>query len=517
MSWSNKWALSITAGILLGLSFPPFPFPFLLFPAWVLLFRLAELAETKRKAIFQGYIVFVIWNLITTYWLMMATLSGGIAAILANSAVMTVPFVVQRQFQKKLYSPWFIAVSQAAVWISYEYLHHQWDLAWPWLVLGNAWSNVPLLVQYISSTSHLGISFWVLITSGFAYQAIRSSNKIMAWSAIGIGLLFPVISLVQYQVAEFTSEESIKTVVIQPNFDTYREYGGYDNAYEALDLLLNLSDSLRTDSTDLVVWPESAIRSNIYSGLYPDLTSNHIKKQLLETADAWNTTLISGAVYFEFFEDNAPDLYRWSGTRPYLYYNAALGFLPDSSLQVYRKHNLVPLVERIPFIHFLNAIDVFELINWAKIQKFGKGRNPDQFNVNGAVTPALVCYDSVFPDWVRQYIKLGAGFITIITNDGWWGDTSGHIQHFAYARLRAIEFRRWIVRSANNGISGIIDPYGHIKVETDYRTKMAFRYDVPVLTEQTLYARWGDWFPWLMMILTVSGILMLIHHKFSQE
>ena len=102
----------------------------------------------------------------------------------------------------------------------------------------------------------------------------------------------------------------------------------------------------------------------------------------------------------------------------------------------------------------------------------------------------------------------GADFITIITNDGWWGDTSGHVQHFAFARLRALEFRRWIVRSANNGISGIIAPDGDVHVETNYWERTGFTYNVYPSDQLTFYALYGDWFNWLMVAGAVAGILI---------
>src|SRR5699024_3395289 len=114
---------------------------------------------------------------------------------------------------------------------------------------------------------------------------------------------------------------------------------------------------------------------------------------------------------------------------------------------------------------------------------------------------ALICYDSVYPGWVRQFVQKGAGFVSIITNDGWWGHSSGHLQHFAYARLRAIALQRWVVRSANNGISGIIAPDGSVKVQTDYWTRTAFRHEVRILHELTFYARWGDWLAILMLFI----------------
>jgi len=515
--WYDKWLVSITAGILLGLSFPPFPLPFLLFPAWILLFRLLELSDTYREAALMGYVSFVIWNLITTYWLTMATVSGGIAAILANSAVMTLPFVLQRLFQQQLKTPWIIGFLQAAAWVGYEFLHHLWDLAWPWLALGNAWSTAPSLVQYISLTGYLGISFWVLMVSAMFYQAFRHSEELYSHTAIGLAVLLPVLSLIQYRTAEFESEKSIETAVVQPNFDTYLQYGGYGNSEKALEALFKLSDSVRTDSTRLVIWPENAMRTRIYNVKVDNEVPNSAKEFMHRLAGAWDATLITGAIYYEFYPpEAAPPLAKGTPGQPFLYYNSALSFYPDSTYTVYRKHNLVPVVERIPFVHFLYAADYFGWFDWIGEQGYGKGYLPTQFSVDGTATPALVCYDSVFPTWVREYVENGSGLITIITNDGWWGDTSGHKQHYEYARLRAIEFRRWILRSANNGISGVINPLGNSEIKTRYWTRTAFRYDVPILTEQTFFARWGNWFPWSMIIITGTGLLLIVIRSVSR-
>jgi apolipoprotein N-acyltransferase len=116
----------------------------------------------------------------------------------------------------------------------------------------------------------------------------------------------------------------------------------------------------------------------------------------------------------------------------------------------------------------------------------------------------------VYPGWIRKFVQNGAGFITVITNDGWWGNTSGHEQHFSYARLRSIEFRRWVVRSANNGISGVIAPDGSVKKRTEYWASTAFRYQVPVLTNQTIYARFGDWLPIGLLIISLGAIGYLL-------
>lgn len=506
--WNNSWTLSITAGILLGLSYPPVPLPFLIFPAFLLVFRIIDLSDSAREAAYKVYPAFLIWNIITTYWLVMATVAGGVAAILANAAVMTIPVMLQYKVQRQKLSPWLIALLQTAFWLTYEFLHHQWDLAWPWLAVGNAWANVPQLVQYISVTGYWGISFWIIFATALFYQHWKKPKPTTKFAAVVVLLIFPIWSVLISAFGSKTEpQQTHDVVVVQPNFDSYESNGGFDSAQQANDHLLSLTDSVITENTQLIAWPENAVQNQILNIDGYRNFSDRTKKQLINYAEKQDVTLITGATYFEFYEDdNIPALPRTSQRGPHLVFNAALGFYPDKPMEAYRKHNLVPIVERIPFVHFLNGIDVFGWVNWNQIQGYGKGHHPDQFSVNGSGTPALICYDSVYPSWIRSYVRDGSGYLTIITNDGWWGNTSGHEQHFAYARLRAIEFDRWIVRSANNGISGIIAPDGSIKVETPYWKSTAFNYEVPVLTSQTLYARFGDWLPYLMIALSIFGI-----------
>lgn len=505
--WNNSWTLSISAGILLGLSYPPVPLPFLIFAAFLLIFRIINLSDSAREAAYKVYPAFLIWNIITTYWLVMATLAGGVAAILANAAVMTIPVMLQYKVQRQNLPPWFIALLQTAFWLSYEYLHHLWDLAWPWLAVGNAWANVPQLVQYISVTGYWGISFWVIFTTALAYQYLKKPTYSLKYATIGILFVFPLWSVLTTVLSNTTGADDVhEVVVVQPNFDSYEPSGGFDSAQQSNNHLMSLTDSVITENTQLIVWPENAVQNQILNIDGYRNFSDRTKEQLKSYVNKQNSTLITGATFLEFYENNIPALTYRDQRGNYLPFNAALGFYSNKKMEAYRKHNLVPIVERIPFVHFLNAIDIFGWVDWNEIQGYGKGHHPDQFSVNGTATPALICYDSVFPNWILNYVRNGAGYLTIITNDGWWGDTSGHIQHFAYARLRAIEFDRWIVRSANNGISGIITPDGSIEVKTPYRETTAFNYKVPVLTSQTLYTRFGDWVPYFMITLSIFGI-----------
>jgi apolipoprotein N-acyltransferase len=127
------------------------------------------------------------------------------------------------------------------------------------------------------------------------------------------------------------------------------------------------------------------------------------------------------------------------------------------------------------------------------------------FDKNNAIKVApVICYESIFSEYVIDYIKNGANFIAIITNDGWWGDSPGYKQHFSFSSLRAIENRRWVIRSANTGKSGIFDEFGRIKKETKYWEEDAFTYSIPLLDTMTFYSKHGDY------IGVVSSIFCLL-------
>ena len=497
----NKWVISVLAGILLGLSFPPVNLSFLSFPAFILLFYLSDRCDSYKQLAYYSYAGFVVWNLIGTYWLMMASLGAGIAAILANSVIMTIPLCLAKFFSQKSKSPVLIAFLQTAAWVSYEYLHHQWDLSWTWLSIGNAWSNFIGVIQYISFTGHLGITFWVVLSSALTYQLLKTKQRQLAYVTVGIFLIFPVWSFLLFEGETDTDTSDITHVaIIQPNHDSYQDYGGMGGLNEVVDSLFSLTSRTITQQTELIVWPENAIDGFIFS-------NSRTALRIADSAKAWNKNFVVGTGLYKTYSKDTNELYRGtlnSGS-PYNVFNAALFVKADGSISDYEKANLVPIVERIPFVEILRTIDVFNWVNWGRIAGFGKGDSPDMINADTFKTPGLVCYDSVYPSWIRLFVQNNASFLTIITNDGWWGDTSGHHQHFAYARLRAIEFDRWIARSANNGISGIIASNGAITHKTEYWVRTGFTGTVQNLSTQTFFTRFGNWLSFLCLFTTVCG------------
>lgn len=539
--YASNWWTSILAGVLLGVSFSPFNIALLTIPGFMLLFRIADRCLSMREVMYFTFPGFLVWNIIGTYWLTWATPAGGVAAIVANAILMTIPFGIIHLIRRaglRLISAAFLS---AMTWVAYEYLHLHWDLAWPWLMVANAFANFPILVQYITFTGPLGISFWVIFSAALlqlpryltdeptAEQALAEAEKaesdssdstteapvnvslkgsytiFQRFNPIYLALIFafPLFSTAQFFLYNEKPVDVIEVVVAQPNYDSYLPDAGYDDTSVALNELVALTASVVSDSTRAIFWPENAIMIPIFG-----TGTRYPVGQLLNYASNWSAPIISGATWYRYYEeDEIPVVHRVNAAgNPFNVYNAAIGFMPDGELKFYEKAKLVPIVERFPFIDLLGHWEN-RWFDWGSLSGYGRGTEMVNFPVAGTSSPALVCYDSVFPGWVRESVFQGAGFITVVTNDGWWGDTSGHIQHFDFARLRAIENRRAVVRSANNGISGLIDSRGTVLARTDYWVQTALALQVPVHEELTFYTRYGDWLGVLSIIFTVIAIL----------
>jgi apolipoprotein N-acyltransferase len=425
--YASNWQSSILAGVLLGLSFPPFNLFLLSIPAFMLLFRISDRCESARQVMYYTFPAFLVWNIIATYWLALATIWGGLAAIFANAAIMTLPLAGIFYIRKSRSGHILAAVSSASIWVLYEFLHHRWDLAWPWLTLGNAYANAPMLIQYVSFTGILGVSFWTVLVAGLLQNntsnALKSehlsiSGKLSYWPYSLFIFAFPVWSFLILISFDNHAEEVVEVVVAQPNYDSYLHNAGYDDIDIALEELISLTDSVRTSRTKFVFWPENAIMHNIIHN-----STRYPVNRLLDVAADWDVNLISGVTWYKYyFDDDHPIVYKeYSNGQKYEVYNAAIGFSPSGEFTVYEKANLVPIVERMPFLEFMGRFQN-PWIDWRSVPSYGRGDSLVSFQIDELTSPALICYDSVFPDWNRRFVKGGVDFIAVITNDGWWGE-----------------------------------------------------------------------------------------------
>ena len=187
-------------------------------------------------------------------------------------------------------------------------------------------------------------------------------------------------------------------------------------------------------------------------------------------------------------------------------YNAAITFNANENFQLYIKSKLVPGVETLP--SFLNILaPVFESFG-GTTGGYAKDTEAKVFvnSGNPYIAAPVICYESIYGEYVASYVKKGANLITIITNDGWWGNTQGHKQHLAYAKLRAIETRRWVARSANTGISAVINSFGDIVETKAWNTADAIKYYIPIKSRITFYVQYGDY---LYKIFSVFALMII--------
>jgi apolipoprotein N-acyltransferase len=186
--------------------------------------------------------------------------------------------------------------------------------------------------------------------------------------------------------------------------------------------------------------------------------------------------------------------------------------------EVYHKSKLVPGVERMPFPAVLRPLESLAINMGGTMGSLGTQQNRFVFTdtkKNLGIAP-VICYESVYADYVTEYVRNGASLIFIITNDGWWDDTPGYRQHLNYARLRSIENRREIARCANTGISCFIDAYGNISQPTGWWQEAVIKHDMIKNNRPTFFSQYGDLISYCSVITAVLLILFTIYQRFKR-
>ena len=530
--------LLILSGVLLGISFPPFPFPFALLsfvgfiPYLIVLKNRKTLAEINRAT----YLMAFVFCVVTVYWvgswqaeadpfLMM----GGGAMLLALPAVMIIPstlyYLSSKVFKTKI-SFWLFP----AFWVTAEYLLTLTDLKFPWLILGHGLAKFTSFIQAADIIGAFGLSLVVLYINLLLYKAFinyKEERKVAVKYfvvALSIFLVFIVYGMIK--ISSFKpSDKKVRVGLVQPNINPWKkwELGSLQNMVENY---LQLSQQAADDGAQIILWPETALPVYLMNGGYPaELDS--IYKFLEEN----NVSLLTGMPHIKFYYDStkapAGAKLNKGGNYRYTTYNSVLLLKPGTrEYQQYGKMHLVPLGEHVPFAEqFSFLADVLKwgvgLGGWnvgkdtvvfnASVQIDGE----DEFvNINGQV-----CYESIFPLFAPNFVQRGAEVIAVVTNDSWYGNSSGPYQHKEFAVLRAIENRRAVVRCANGGISCIINPLGVTEAETEMFTRTVLVGDVSLQNEKTFYTEHPAIITTIISVLSLwivgLSILLFIKNKFK--
>jgi apolipoprotein N-acyltransferase len=177
----------------------------------------------------------------------------------------------------------------------------------------------------------------------------------------------------------------------------------------------------------------------------------------------------------------------------------------------------VPGAEIIPFSSYLPFLEKLALSNGGTSGTLGVEDSPKIFKTQKTSIAPVICYESIYGEFTANQVRQGAELLCVLTNDGWWGDTPGYKQHFSFSRLRAIETRRWVIRSANTGTSGIINEYGDVIAETPYWKPAVLSATVPLLKTQTIFSQQGDYIGRSFSFVAVLIILFAFSKKIKNK
>lgn len=509
--------LSLISALLLSVSWPTYGVPFFIFIALVPLLMmehdLSKFSKIKRKgwAVFGlSYLCFVVWNIFTTGWLYGSKNPDGshsmmavVFPVLVNSLLYSLVFQCYYWYKKFQGTYWGLAFF-IAIWMGFEKFHMSWELTWPWLNLGNVFSDYPKIIQWYDTLGATGGSFWILGVNVLVFYTIRiwqAGRKrkplIKNLALLTSIILLPIfISLFKYYNFEEKPTGTVNVLMLQPDLDPYNEKYAKDSIQIAQELLKLASDNSQ-GKIDFYIAPETAIPgkgSFSEDGLENSLIINQVKEFLQKHPRAVFAT--GASTHRFFFNDRHPS--NAFQLNPQLWvesYNSALQIILNQKTAVYHKGKLVPGVEIFPYMTVLQPILGDAMLNLGgTVASLGIDKERTVFTnpYNPGKLAPIICYESIYGEYVTDYVKKGANFLGIMTNDSWWGVTQGHKQLLSYARLRAIETRREIARSANSGISAHIDAKGEVLEDTFYGDQTALFAKINLYDTMTFYTRAGD-------------------------
>ncbi len=526
--------LSLLSGVLLTLSWPVSGFSFLIFVGLIPLFfsdHIISKDNKKRKRIrlfANAFLSFFIWNLGTTWWIVNSSVFGMFFAVICNTLFYTILMMLFNWSKKRL--PLRTAyIFLVTLWISFEKFHMQWEFSWPWLNLGNVFSEDIHWIQWYEYTGIFGGSLWILIINIGVFEVLKNHppnfknskfvTKISPWL---IGIAFPIIiSLIIYK-SEEKGESRIEVLLLQPNIDPYEEKYERNNRY-FFDLMIQMVSKQITGKTRYIFTPETYFASGLGEPLddfyncqlYRDLDSLLQQNPQIQ--------LVSGIQSFNIYKsEKKPSSTANEMKKGYWidFYNSALKMQSNSQHEFYHKSKLVVGVENMPYKSFFKPIlgqFLIDLGGTVSSRVTQKERTVFKHKTENLKVGPIICYESIYGSFVTEYIRKGADFLAIITNDAWWGNTAGHRQLLSYSRLRAIENRRSIVRSANTGISAIINKKGELIDKLPYNHKGLLRGYFSTAKEITFYTQYGDYIARLSCLIMILYFLLALSGRLKRN
>lgn len=499
----KNFYLPALGGFLGGLSYSPSPLPYLIFFCFGPLFAVINNENSLKKFLFKVYLWGFFFNVVSIYWVGgwesktdPFLMIGGTVLVFFNPLTFFIPFVFY-WLAKKSVGQKFAILSLPFFWALYEFAYMATDASFPWLVLGNALANFTVFIQIADIVGSVGLSIIVIFLNAFFYFVIDDyvqKKKFNPYAAI-ISIIV-ILSVGLYGIWKIEnyipSKEKITVGVVQPNLDPWKKWE-YEDKHALLDIYLNLSAKAIDQDAKFIIWPETALNLYLLNGFNDDLVAR-IKKFV----DSNQVCILTGMPHIEYHRDlsNLPFGVKHNKTAGIYYatYNGAFLFAPLSDeIQKYGKMKLVPFGEKVPFVEYFPALADFirwevglsGWNNWREQTVFAAKIEEKEVRFN-----CLICYESVYPFFTADFFKdKELDFLTVITNDSWYGYSSGPFQHRDFAKLRAVENRRAIARCANGGISCYINPLGKIEAQTKLFESDVLSFELELRNDKTFFTK----------------------------
>ena len=386
------------------------------------------------------------------------------------------------------------------VWPLLEFIRTKSQIAFPWGLLGYTMTPYIPFIQPASIGGVYLVSAWLVLVNVLIYglaKAVRTnrsetklevrSPKLEVGTRTAALLAAFVIPLVFALFYVRPLKPWFNVAIIQPNVSPL-DKGDWDSRAKIQSDLVRLTRQSATTHPNLILYPETATLTDV-------TRSETMGPAIRGLADSLGTEVFTGTPLFD------EDRNSW--------HNGAVLIRPNEQpiTQRYYKIRLVPFSEKIPYADELPIIR--KILGTADMGDWARGHDFTVFNWSRGTLSALICFEAIFPDLTREFTRRGSQLLAVVTNDGWFGRLVGAQQHAELAVLRTVENGVPMIRSANNGISFIVDPYGRILKQTPLFVQAILAGQVPQPLAPTLYRRYGDWFMPACLLGLIAGLIVL--------
>ena len=502
-----RGGLLISSVLLTWLALPGnFSFWPLLAICLVPLFGLFHGLVSIPRALLYGFAAGIFFYLLQLYWIVPVLQQyGGLSWFLAVPALLLL--VCYMSFYLAVFAAGFhlidrcgsgllLPLGAASLWVGLDWVRSWMISGFPWMDIGYGLWAQPRMLQLADLVGHHGLSFMIVLLNATLFLLIQHRcGGLERLAAFGLLTCLCTVSawysLQRWQEIK-THVEAAPTALVgvaQGNVEQTRKWSPEERLRTVRDYV-RLSRTLTTGQDPvLIVWPETALP------FYP--RRDDLLEPVSEFVDFSGTVLLTGAPWFEVEQDSRERLVR--------YYNGALLMEPAAGFNFgYFKSHLVPYGEYVPLKKYLPFLA--PLVEAAG--DFTPGTIAAPLRAGPVKAGVLICFESIFPDLGRAWVEAGANLLVNLTNDAWYGKSSAPYQSWAMTVLRSVETRRSMVRSANTGISGFIDPLGRVQSESPLFVEWSASMDVALLSSETFFVRTGYLFAPICGAL--AGVIIII-------